>query len=67
MDGVQSRTPKVAAYNNGNVPFELHIRSNSIITAVGKYNPKNVKNIEAKRIELQDIFNTSELVSKFMF
>jgi len=32
LDGVQARRPKMSNYNNGNVPYELFIRHNTIIT-----------------------------------
>jgi len=32
--------PKINNYNNGNVPYELLIRKNTVITTLGKYHPK---------------------------
>ncbi|XP_071577714.1 uncharacterized protein [Temnothorax nylanderi] len=62
LDGVQARTPKVAMYNNGNVPFELHVRGNTVLTILGKYNPSNIVNNNPQEIEFKDILNTSERV-----
>lgn len=65
LDGVQARIPKIASYNNGNVPFELHVRGNTILTILGKYDLSESLNNLPKEIEIKDILNSSEYVSKF--
>ncbi|XP_071643365.1 uncharacterized protein [Temnothorax longispinosus] len=37
LDGVQARPPKSTQLNNGNVPYVLQIRSNTIVSSLGKY------------------------------
>ncbi|XP_029154771.1 uncharacterized protein LOC114927886 [Nylanderia fulva] len=44
LDGVQARTP--ISYNNGNVPYELQIQSNTTISNLGKYNMERTNLIE---------------------
>jgi len=39
LDGVQARSLKMSNYNNGNVPFELLIRHNTLITNLDIYEP----------------------------
>jgi len=63
---VQAKAPKIAAFNNGNVPFELHIKSNTVVSNLGKYEPTNIRNIKPEYIELNDTFNSSQkYISKF--
>lgn len=64
MDGVQARTPKLAQFNHGNVSFELLIKSNTIISNLGKYKPKTI-NIEPIITSLNNVINTTECISKF--
>jgi len=56
--------PKINNYNNGNVPFELLIRRNTVITTLGKYRPK-LEQITPQRITLNEVLNTSQYISKF--
>ncbi|KAL0098957.1 hypothetical protein PUN28_020900 [Cardiocondyla obscurior] len=63
LDGVQARVPKIAAFNNGNVPFELLIRSNSIITNLGKYEPTTNFIENPITIKFTEIFNTTQRIS----
>jgi len=37
LDGLQVRSPKFEYQNNGNVPYELVIRSNTKVSNLGKY------------------------------
>jgi len=62
---VQARTPKVTKFNNGNVPFELHIKSNTIVSNLGRYEPTNTTNIKPEYVELKDILNSSRRISTF--
>jgi len=56
--------PKINNYNNGNVPYELLIRRNTVITTLGKYHPK-LEQIAPQRVTLSEILNTSQYISKF--
>jgi len=56
--------PKINNYNNGNVPYELLIRRNTVITTLGKYHPK-LEQIAPQRVKLSEILNTSQYISKF--
>lgn len=64
MDGVLARMPKNNSYNNGNVPFELLIRRNTIINKLGKFSPKCEQNAP-ERMTLSEVGNTSQRISKF--
>ncbi|KAL6418637.1 hypothetical protein ACFW04_011925 [Cataglyphis niger] len=56
LDSVQTRTPKIARFNNGNVPYELQVRSNTIISNLGKYNPLNLLDeIEPENVKFCDV------------
>lgn len=47
-------------YNSGNVPYELHIRKNTVLSNLGKYELENIQNnTAAKPVELCDVLNTS--------
>lgn len=56
--------PKNNNYNNGNVPYELLIRKNTLLTTLGKYHPK-IEQIDPERITLSEVANTSQCISKF--
>jgi len=56
--------PKINSYNNGNVPYELLIRRNTIITILGKYHQK-LEQITPQRVTLSEVLNTSQYISKF--
>jgi len=56
--------PKMNMYNNGNVPYELLIRKNTVISNLGKYHPK-LEHVAPQRITLSEILNTSQCISKF--
>lgn len=62
---MQARTPKVTKFNNGNVPFELHIKSNTIVTDLGRYEPTNISNSKPDFVELRDVLNISRRISEF--
>ncbi|XP_071574402.1 uncharacterized protein [Temnothorax nylanderi] len=62
LDGVQARPPKRSNFNNGYVPFELQIRSNIVITSLGKYDLENTLNVEPEHIEFLDVMNTVQRV-----
>lgn len=64
---MQARAPKIAAFYNGNVSFELHIKSNSVISNLGRYEPINTSNINPEYIDLIEILNISQksISSKF--
>lgn len=52
----------MAQYNSGNVPYELHIRKNTVLSNLGKYELENIKihnNTAAKPVELCDVLNNS--------
>jgi len=55
--------PKMNMYNNGNVPYELLIRKNTVISNLGKY-PK-LEHVAPQRVTLSEILNTSQCISKF--
>ncbi|XP_029171953.1 uncharacterized protein LOC114941216 isoform X1 [Nylanderia fulva] len=63
LDGVQARTPKISRYNNGNVPYELQIQSNTTISNLGKYNMERTNLIEPELVEFCDVMNTSSRVA----
>lgn len=66
MDGVQARTPKIARFNNGNVPYELQIQNNTIISNLGAYNQtKSDVNIEPEIVTFSELMTTSTRVGKF--
>jgi len=67
LDGVQARRSKMSNYNNGNVPYELLIRHNSIITNLGIYEPNNTSTNKSIPTELSNIMNTSGYISKFIY
>jgi len=64
LDGVQARAPKIAHFNGGNVPFELQIQNNTLVSNLGKYEVTSSKNIKPDRVELNDVLNTFKLISK---
>lgn len=64
MDGVQARTPKLAHFNNGNVPFELLIKDNTIISVLGKHEPTILLKTEPYRTQLSEVLETSKRISK---
>lgn len=58
----------MAQYNNGNIPFELHIRKNTTITNLGKQGLINTQNVKLKPTELCDVLNNStDHMSKSVF
>jgi len=63
LDGVQARVPKIAAFNNGNVSYELLIRKNTIISNLGKYDPIPSLNEEPISIKLSEILHTTQRIS----
>jgi len=64
LDGVQAREPKQKQYNNGNVPFELQIQSNTIISTLGKYSANSSLTTKPDKIKFSKIYNTSNRISK---
>lgn len=56
---VCKQKPKMTQYNNSNVPFELHIRKNSTISNLGKYELLNALNLKSEPTELCDVLNNS--------
>ena len=67
MDGVQARPPKNSKYNNGNVPFELLIQHNTIITNLGKYEALSNTDVKPTRSSIDNVFNTLGRISKKKF
>lgn len=68
MDGVLARTPKTAAFNNGNLSYELQIRSNTLLSILGKYNLEQYETeCEVEKVEFSDILNTSTRIGKFSY
>lgn len=65
MDGIQARIPKMSNFNNGNLSYELLIRSNTIISNLGQYEPSQTIK-EAIPIKLNEIFSTSERVCELL-
>jgi len=66
LDGVQARTPKFTQFNNGNMPYELQLRSSTIINTLGKYELKN--NVQSEHVKFIDVGNTlNTCVSKEIF
>lgn len=59
--------PKLTNFNNGNVPYELLIRTNSLVSNLGKYEPNHIFNDNPKSVKLSDMLNTSERVSEFHY
>ncbi|XP_024891762.1 uncharacterized protein LOC112467401 [Temnothorax curvispinosus] len=64
LDGVQARAPKHANFNNENVAYELHIKSNSIINSLGKYEPTSSSSHGPIPILLKDVMNSSGYIRK---
>jgi len=65
LDGVQARILKISNFNNGNVPYELLIRSNTIISNLGKYEPSLMLN-KPIPVKLSEVLNTSGYISKLL-
>lgn len=63
---MQSRIPKIANFNNGNVPYELQLRSNTVICNLGKYELIS-SNVQPEQVKFTDVVNTSTCVSKKVF
>lgn len=58
--------PKNSQYNNGNVQYELLIRSNTIISNLGIYEPSETNIINnPKAVEISKALNNSDYISKF--
>ncbi|XP_024877221.1 uncharacterized protein LOC112458045 isoform X2 [Temnothorax curvispinosus] len=62
LDGVQARPPKASQFNNGNVPYELQIRSNTIVSNLGKYKLLCSSDIEPENVQFSDVLTTSTRV-----
>jgi len=60
LDGAQTRPPKIAQFNNGNMPYELLIKSNSTISNLGKFEPIKILDTTPEKIELSDVFNATK-------
>lgn len=67
MDGVQARIPKIANFNNGNVPYELLIRNNTVISNLGKFKPIQIYEDKPIQIKLSEILNATQRVSMFHY
>ncbi|XP_024871876.1 uncharacterized protein LOC112454612 [Temnothorax curvispinosus] len=63
LDGVQARPPKAIQFNNGNVPYELQVRSNTIVKSLGKYELLCSSNVEPECVQFLDVLNTSTRVT----
>ncbi|XP_025265607.1 uncharacterized protein LOC112638324 [Camponotus floridanus] len=55
LDGTQARPPKIPQFNNGNMPYELLIKSNTIISNLGKFEPMEIVDTTPETIELSDV------------
>lgn len=66
MDGVQARNPKIAHFNNGNVPYELQIKTNTVINNLGKYVLIN-SNIQPECVKFIDVINNTSVGKKKIF
>ncbi|XP_026829641.1 uncharacterized protein LOC113562967 [Ooceraea biroi] len=58
LDGVQTRVPKISTFNNGNMPYELLIRTNTVLSHLGDYEPSQIVNTPIE-VKLSDILNIS--------
>lgn len=61
---MQARTPKIARFSNGNVPYELQVQTNTIITDLGPYDLLILPDTEPEYIAFYDVMNTSARVGK---
>lgn len=66
LDGVQARPPKNKNFNNGNVPYELQIRSNTKINYIGKYEPKE-ENPKPIITTISNALKFHECICKYKF
>ncbi|XP_071641859.1 uncharacterized protein [Temnothorax longispinosus] len=62
LDGALARPPKFAHYNSGNVPYELQICSNTVVSSLGKYEFNTVSDVLPERVEFNEVINTSKRV-----
>jgi len=53
----------MTSFNKGNVPYELLIRDNTIISNLGKYEPKQSFEEKPLPIKLNEILNTTQRIS----
>lgn len=60
LDGTQARPPKIAQFNNGNMPYELLIKSNTTISNLGKFEPMEIVYTTPEKIELSDVLNATK-------
>lgn len=67
MNGVQVRPPKMAQFNNGNMPYKLLIKSNTIISNMKIFDPISYLDTLPESIELCDVLNTTKRISKYSF
>jgi len=67
LDGVQVRPPKMARFNNGNMPYELLIKSNTIVSNLGIFDPISYLDTLPESVELCDVLNTTIRISKYSF
>ncbi|XP_026828252.1 uncharacterized protein LOC113562612, partial [Ooceraea biroi] len=58
LDGVQARIPKISNFINGNVQYDLLIRSNTVISNLGDYEPNQILSTPI-RIKINEILNVS--------
>lgn len=58
IDGAQSRMPKNSHFNNGNVQYELLIRSNTIISNLGYYEQTKIDK-KPKATEISDVLHVT--------
>lgn len=65
LDGVQARMPKLSNFNNGNDPYELLIRNNTVISNLGKYTLNNTSD-KPTPVKLYDVLNVSGNISKLL-
>lgn len=56
----------MAQYNNGNMPYELLIRSTTMcVSNLGKFEPQNMTNTNPEPIELCEVLNSTKCISKY--
>lgn len=65
IDGAKAKIPKVSDFNHGTLPFELIIRSNTIINSLGEFNIKD--NIQIKHVPIIELIDIPDYLNQYIF
>lgn len=58
IDGAKAKKPKISDFNHGTLPYELIIRSNTIVNNLGTYDLKMIINtVQPSIVEMSNIPN----------